>query len=170
MRLIINICVRTQCTVIISSVAWPSSPLSPSSPNTHTLDYEFLKGMGSLGAIFVSWRLNFVVFQSLSCVWLFVTPMDCSMPGFCVLHHFLEFAQTHVHWVDDAIQSFHPLLSLSPPAFSLSQHQGLFQWVGSLHKVANERLNLFVCNKWHTLVLYSEFFQKAVYMDWPRLG
>ena len=52
-------------------------------------------------------------------------PMDCSTPGFPVLHHFLEFAQILVHWVSDAIQPSHPLLSPSPPAFSLSQHQGL---------------------------------------------
>ena len=51
--------------------------------------------------------------------------MDCSTPGFPVLHHFLELAQTHVHQVSDAIQSFHPLSSPSPPAFNLSQHQGL---------------------------------------------
>ena len=62
-------------------------------------------------------------------------PMDCSMPGFLLLHHLPEFAQTHVHWVGDAIQPSHPLLPPSPPAFSLSQHQGLFQWVGSLHQV-----------------------------------
>ena len=49
------------------------------------------------------------------------------MSGFPVLHHLLEFAQTHVHCVGDAIQPFHPLLSPSPPALSLSQHQGLFQ-------------------------------------------
>ena len=53
-------------------------------------------------------------------------PMDCSTPGFLVLHHLLEFAQAHVHWVSDAIQSSHPLLPASPPAFNLSQHQGLF--------------------------------------------
>ena len=57
--------------------------------------------------------------------------MDCSTPGFPALHHLLELVQTHVHWVSDAIQpSHHPLLSLSLPAFNLSQHQGLFQWVG----------------------------------------
>ena len=60
----------------------------------------------------------------------------CSMPGFPVLHYFPEFAQTHVHWVDDSIQPSHPLLSLSPPAFNPSQHQGLSQWIGSLHQVA----------------------------------
>ena len=53
------------------------------------------------------------------------------------VHHKLpELAQTHVHWVGDAIQASHPLSSPYPPAFNLSQHQGLFQWVSSLHQVA----------------------------------
>ena len=56
--------------------------------------------------------------------------MDCSTPGFPVLHHLIECAQT-LHWFSDAIQSSHPLLSSSPVAFNLSQHQGLFQWVSS---------------------------------------
>ena len=55
--------------------------------------------------------------------------MDCSMQGFPVLHYLLELAQTHVQWVGDAIQPSHPLSSPSPPAFNLSQDQGLFQWV-----------------------------------------
>ena len=50
-------------------------------------------------------------------------PMDCSTPGFPVLHHLLELVQTHVHWVSDAIQPSHPLSSPPPPAFNLSQHQ-----------------------------------------------
>ena len=62
--------------------------------------------------------------------------MDCNTPGFPVHHQLLEFAQTHVHQVSDAIQPSHPLLSPSPPAFNLSQHQGLFQWVSSLHQRA----------------------------------
>ena len=62
--------------------------------------------------------------------------MDSSMAGFPVLHYLPEFAQTHVHWVGDAIQPSHPLLSPVPPAFNFSQHQGLFQWVSSLHQVA----------------------------------
>ena len=53
-------------------------------------------------------------------------PMDCSRPGFPVYHHLPEFTQTHVHRVGDAIQPSHPLSSPSPPAFSLSQHRGLF--------------------------------------------
>ena len=52
-----------------------------------------------------------------------------------VHYHLPEFAQTHVHWVSDAIQPSHPLLSPSPPAFNLSQHHGLFQWVSSSHQV-----------------------------------
>ena len=63
-------------------------------------------------------------------------PMDCSKPGFPVLHCLPEFAQTHVHWVSDAIQPSHPLLSsLYPPAPNVSQHQGLFQWVISSYQV-----------------------------------
>ena len=54
-------------------------------------------------------------------------PMDCNTPGLLVHHQLLEFTQTHVHRVSDAIQPSHPLLSPSPPAFNLSQHQGLFQ-------------------------------------------
>ena len=52
-------------------------------------------------------------------------PVDCSMPGLPVHHQLLEFTQTHVHWVNDAIQPSHPLPSPFPPAFSLSQYQGL---------------------------------------------
>ena len=54
-------------------------------------------------------------------------PMDCSMAGFPVHHQLLELTQTHVHQVDDAIQSSHPLSSPSPPTFNLPQQQGLFQ-------------------------------------------
>ena len=63
-------------------------------------------------------------------------PKDCSMPDFLVHHQLPELARTHVHRVGNAIQPSHPLLSPSPPAFNLSQHQGLFKWVSSLHQVA----------------------------------
>ena len=63
-------------------------------------------------------------------------PMDCSTPGLPIHHQLPEFTQTHMHWVSDAIQPSHPLSSPSPPAFSLSQHKGLFKWVSSLHQVA----------------------------------
>ena len=63
-------------------------------------------------------------------------PHGLRTPGFPVLHHVPELAQTHVHWASDAIHLSHPLLSPSPPVFNLSQHQGLFRWVCSLHQVA----------------------------------
>ena len=64
-------------------------------------------------------------------------PMDCSTPVLPVHQQLLEFTQTHVHWVSDAIQLSHPLSFPSPPALKLSQHQGLFKWVSSSHQVAN---------------------------------
>ena len=63
-------------------------------------------------------------------------PMNRSTPGLPVHHQLPEFTQTHVHWIGDAIQPSHPLSSPSPPAFNLSQHQGLFKWVSSFHQVA----------------------------------
>ena len=63
-------------------------------------------------------------------------PTDCSIPGFHLHHQLPELAQTHVHWVGDAIQPSHSLSFPSPPALNLSQHQGLFQGVSSLHLVA----------------------------------
>ena len=63
-------------------------------------------------------------------------PMNHSTPGFPVLQHLPIPAQTHVRRVGDATQPSHPLSSPFPPAFNLSQHQGLFQWVSSLHQVA----------------------------------
>ena len=71
-----------------------------------------------------------VQFSSVSHVWL-CDPMDWSTPGFPVHHEFPELTQTHVHQVGDAIQPSHLLSSPSPPAFSLSQHHGLFKWVSS---------------------------------------
>ena len=62
-------------------------------------------------------------------------PMNHSMPGLPVHHQLPEFTQTHVYQVGDAIQPSHPLSSASP-AFNLSQHQGLFQWVCSSHQIA----------------------------------
>ena len=77
----------------------------------------------------------FSSFQLLSHVWL-CDPVNCSMPGFPVHCQLPEFTQTFVYWVGDAIQPSHPLSSPSPPAFNLSQHQGLFKWVMSSHQVA----------------------------------
>ena len=70
-----------------------------------------------------------------SCVWL-CNSMDCSMPGLPVHHQLPDLTQTHVHWVGDVIQPSHPLSFPSLPAFNLSQHQGFFTWISSLHQVA----------------------------------
>ena len=79
-------------------------------------------------------------------------PMDCSTPDFPVLHYLLEFIQTHVHWVGDAIQPSHLLSPPSAPALNLSQHQDLLQWVGSSHQVV----------KVMELQLQHQFFQWIV--------
>ena len=79
------------------------------------------------------WRCSV---QSLRCVLLFVTPMDCSTLAFPVHCQLPELALTQVHRISDAIQSSNPLPSPSPPAFSLFQQQGLFKWISSSHQVA----------------------------------
>ena len=63
-------------------------------------------------------------------------PMNRSTPGLPVHHQLLEFTQTHIHQVSNAIQPSHPLSSPSPPAPNPSQHQSLLQWVNSSHEVA----------------------------------
>ena len=80
-------------------------------------------------------------------------PKDCSMPGFPVIHYLLEFAQTHVLWIHDAIQPSHPLLSSSPPAFNLSPHQG------------NE---LVLCLRWLELQLQYQSFQWIFKVDFLK--
>ena len=72
-------------------------------------------------------KFNFSSVQLLSRVQLFVTPMDCSTPGFPVHHQLPEFTQTHAHRVGDANQPSHPLSPPSPPAPNPSHHQGIFQ-------------------------------------------
>ena len=86
-------------------------------------------------------------------------PVDCSTPGFPVLHHLPEFAQSHAHWVSDAIQPSHPLSSPSPPAFSLSQHQGLFP-VSRLFTASGQRIG----------VSASTSLLPMVIQDWFPLG
>ena len=87
-------------------------------------------------------------------------PMNHSTPGLPVHHQFLEFIQTHVHRVGDAIQTSHPLLSPSPPAPDPSQHQGLFQWVNSVCEVA----------KVLEFQLQHQSFQWIFRTDWSPLG
>ena len=98
-----------------------------------------------------------------SCLTL-CNPMECSMPAFPVLDFLPEFAQTHVHWVDGAIQPSHPLSTPSLPALNLSQHQGLFQWV-SLHirwpKYWSFSFNISPSNEYSELISFR--------MDWLDL-
>ena len=84
-------------------------------------------------------------------------PMNRSTPGLPVHHHLLEFIQTHVHRVRDAIQPSHPRSSPSPPALNPSQHQGLFQWVNSLHEVVG-LVTYFQVNYRQCQVLWSRDF------------
>ena len=83
-------------------------------------------------------------------------PMDCSTPGLPVHHQLPEFTHTHVHWVGDAIQPSH-LFSPSSPAFNLSQHQGLFQWVSSLHQVAKVLEFQFQHQSFQWLIFRTDF-------------
>ena len=85
----------------------------------------------------VGLRSGTFIFSSVAqlCPTLF-NPMNCSTPGFPVHHQLLALAQTHVQWVNDAIQPSHPLPSPSLPAPNSSQLQSLFQWVSSSHEVA----------------------------------
>ena len=91
------------------------------------------------------------------CCWCSVAKLylTLSLPGFPVLHYLLELAQIHVRWVSDAIQPSHPLMPSSPPALSLSQQQGLFQWGGSLHLVAQASATVLPVNiqGWFSLAL-----------------
>ena len=90
-------------------------------------DTKILGGSTTFLGSYIQWdSVQFSSIQSLSRVRL-CNPMNCSMPGLLVHHQLPESTQTHVHQVSDAIQPSHPLLSPSPPALNLSQHQGLFQ-------------------------------------------
>ena len=107
-------------------------------PSSHCLLLFFLF-LSLIRISVMAFRAHLVPFPSVqfssvaqSCLTL-CDPMNCSTLGLPVHHQLLEFTQTHVHWVGDAIQPSHVLLSRSPPAFNLSQHQGLFQWVSSSH-------------------------------------
>ena len=92
-------------------------------------------------------------------------PMDCSMLGFPVLHYLPDFSWTHVHWVSNTIQPSRPLFSPSPPAFNLSQHQGLFQWVGSCIRWPKASASASLSNEYSKLVfsayINSEYTIKA---------
>ena len=100
----------------------------------HTKTLEVMDMSITLIVLIVLWVHQFSSVTQ-SCPTL-CNSMNCSIPGFPIYTQLLELAQTHVHQVGHAIQPSHPLSSPFPPAFNLSQHQGLFQWVSSLHQVA----------------------------------
>ena len=101
--------------------------------HTHCLQICTTSDCPSLGGMACAWswgqsnrKLRAVQFSSVAQLCLTLCkPMDCSMPGLPVHHQLLEFAQTQVHWVGDAVQPSHPLSSPPSPSFNLSQHQGL---------------------------------------------
>ena len=96
--------------------------------NGHLIGEDILMPIKHMKNCSISYVISSVSSVAQSCL-TSCNPIDCSTPGFPVHHPFPEFAQTHVHWVGDAIQLSHPLLSPSPPAFCLSQHQGIsIQW------------------------------------------
>jgi len=108
-------------------------------------------------------RIQFTSVQSLSRVWL-CDPMDFSTPGIPVHHQLPEYTQTHVYWVGDTILPSYPLLSPFPPAFNLSQHQGLFQWVSSSHQAA-KGLEFQLQHQSFQWIFRIDFFR----MDWLDL-
>ena len=91
-------------------------------------------------------------------------PMDHSMLGFRVFYHLLEFAQTHVHWVSDATQPFHPLSPPSPPALNLCQRQDLFQWTDASHQVA--KITELQLQQWLVLPVNSQGWFPLELVDW----
>ena len=120
-----------------------ASPISHPTPH-HSTDVCWVKGPHwNVFVYFFLWLstciLSFSSVQFSSVAQLCPTlcdPMNCSTPGLPFHHQILEIAQTHVHWVGDAIRPSHPLSSPSPPTLNLCQHQGLFKWVSSSHQVA----------------------------------
>ena len=132
-----NLCPSSQwCHPTISFSVVPFSSLLQSFPASGSFQMSqfFTSGGQSIGV-----SASASVLQDCSVAKSFLIlcdPIDCSMPGFPVLHSLLELAQTHVHWVGNAIQPSHPPLPPSPLALNLSQHQGLFLWGSSSHQVA----------------------------------
>ena len=123
----------------LKSFSFPVTAIISQIPSIHLLNFSLCLWMRtdiSFPSLLLI-QFSSVQFSSVtqSCPTL-CDPMDCSTAGFPVHHQLSEFDQTHVHWVSDATQLSHLLLSPSSPAFSLSQHQGLFQLVSSLHQVA----------------------------------
>ena len=127
----------------VSDAILPFHSLSPVSPPTLNLSQHqglfqsrlFASGGQSIGDSASVLPMNsqgWCPFSSVAKLWVTLCdPPDCNTPGFPVHYQLPELAQTHVHPAGDAIQPSYPLLSPYPPAFDLSQHQGLFKWVNS---------------------------------------
>ena len=132
---------QTKCSRFSYFVYFPMSPFCKpikTDKNTHPSFHWGRKNFKFASVPFiVKVMVRKTQFSSItqSCLTL-CNATDCSTPGFPVHHQLLEITQIHVLRIGDAIQSFHPLLSPSPPAFNLYQHQGLFKWVSSSHQVA----------------------------------
>ena len=130
MSIVLFFCVIFICICIVTytvsfHVLKENIMITPNAGNMKKLDQSYIAG----GTI-TSYSS---VAQLCPTLW---NPMDCSTAGFPVHHQLPGPAQTHVHWVSDAMKPSHPLLSSSLPTFNLSQHQSLFQWVSSSHQVA----------------------------------
>ena len=127
-----NICLQNSLLLVIILLLVNRTP-------TRDFCGERMKVLGEANSFYVNcpWGWSSVQFSSVtqSCPTL-CNPMNCSTPGLPVHHQLLEFPQTHVHRVSDAIQPSHPRSSPSPPAPNPSQHQSLFQWLNSSHEVA----------------------------------
>ena len=120
----------------------------------------FLPRSKCLLVLWMHWPAAMICSQFSSVAQLCVTlcdPTDCSTTGLPVHHQLPELAQTHAHWVSDAIQPSHPLSSPSPPAFNLSQHQGLFKWVTSSRQVAKV-LEFQLQNQSFHWIFWTDFF------------
>ena len=146
-------------------IPWPEKPGRLQSMGSQRVGHDWATSRSLLFSALISWDLQIIMkpnlychlialnhwpsqhftvsFMYISCCYsvtkscpTLCNPMHCSTSGLPDLHHLLEFVQIHAHSVTDAIQPSHPVVPLSPPAFSLSQHQSLFQWVGSSHQVA----------------------------------
>ena len=129
------------CMGLSYSLAWGSSQTGDQTHVSYTgqADSLPLSHQGS-PLLFSSWIITHKILTFFSVHFSSVAqscPTLCNPMNRLPVHHQLsEFTQTHVHWVGDAIQPSHLLLSPSPPALNLSQHQGLFQWGSSSHQVA----------------------------------
>ena len=121
------------CTVNSSCLGFLWLPAPPSQPRDWSMDHHFWAILHLCRKAALEIGISSLQF---SCsVMSTPQPIDCSISHHPVHHQLLELAQTHVYWVGDAIQPSHPLSSPSPPAFNLSQHQGLSQWVSSSHQM-----------------------------------